>query len=150
MPETDPAAHPVVQAATRLAGAVSAARAEAEAQRRTPAWLAEQVAAAGLYQLYLPRAMGGPEVSPLVGFHAIEAVSRADGTVGWCAMIASIMSSHLARLPTEVGIELAGSPADYRASGSGRPGGPTAGRCWPVEGGGRVSESGSRRAGAGG
>ena len=54
-------------------------------------------------------------------------------------MIASIMASHLAKLPVEVGQELAGTPADYRASGSGRPGGPTAGRAWAVPGGWRVS-----------
>lgn len=130
---------PAVAAALALTGTVRAARRETEAARRTPAWLAEQVAAAGLYQLYLPRAMGGPEVTPLTGFHAIEALSRADGAVGWSAMIASIMASHLGKLPTEVGIELAGTPADYRASGSGRPGGPTAGRCWAVDGGWRVS-----------
>ena len=137
MPETEAPA--VLAAATALAATVRGARAEAEAGRRTPAWLAEQVAAAGLYQLYLPRALGGPELSPLDAFQAIETISRADGTVGWCAMIASIMSWHLCRLPTEVGRELAGTPADYRGSGSGRPGGPTAGRAWAVEGGWRVS-----------
>jgi len=131
--------HPIVRAAEALRETIVAARAETEAGRRTPAWLAAQVGAAGLYQLYLPRRIGGPQVTPLEGFHAIEAISRADGTVGWCAMIASIMSSQLARLPTDVGIELAGMPADYRACGSGRPGGPTAGRCRAVEGGWRVS-----------
>ena len=132
-------AHPVVTATQSLAETVRAARGETEAGRRTPAWLAEQVAAAGLYQLYLPRTVGGPQVSPIEGFHAIEAISRADGTVGWCAMIASIMASQLARVPPAVGRELAGTPADFRASGSGRPGGPAAGRCWPVAGGWRVS-----------
>jgi indole-3-acetate monooxygenase len=131
--------HPVVAAAEALAQAARAGRGEAEAARRTPAALAEQVAAAGLYQLYLPRMVGGPQVSPIEGFLAIEAISRGDGTVGWCAMIASIMASQLARLPPEVGRELAGTPADYRACGSGRPGGPTEGRAWPVEGGWRVS-----------
>ncbi len=140
MPEHPESSVPaVVAAAMQLAEAVRGARREAEAGRRTPAWLAEQVAAAGLYQLYLPSAVGGPQVSPLVGFRAIEELSRADGSVGWCAMIASIMASHVAKLPTEVGRELAGTPADYRASGSGRPGGPTAGRAWPVAGGWRVS-----------
>jgi alkylation response protein AidB-like acyl-CoA dehydrogenase len=140
MPDTGAPAQPaVVAAAVRLAEAVRGARKEAEQARRTPAWLADEVARAGLYQLYLPGSLGGPEVPPLVGFRAIEELSRADGSVGWCAMIASIMASHLAKLPTEVGRELAGTPADYRAAGSGRPGGPTAGRAWPVAGGWRVS-----------
>ena len=140
MPETRAAPVPdVVAAAMRLADTVRGARREAEQARRTPAWLADAIGRAGLYQLYLPRALGGPETPPLVGFRAIEELSRADGAVGWCAMIASIMASHLAKLPIEVGLELAGIPADYRASGSGRPGGPTAGRAWPVAGGWRVS-----------
>jgi alkylation response protein AidB-like acyl-CoA dehydrogenase len=140
MPETEASTLPaVVAAAMRLAEAVRRTRREAEQARRTPAWLADEIGRAGLYQLYLPRALGGPETPPLVGFRAIEELSRADGSVGWCAMIASIMASHLAKLPTEVGRELAGTPADYLASGSGRPGGPTAGRAWPVPGGWRVS-----------
>lgn len=140
MPDTDaPAGPDVVAAALGLAGAVRGARRETERARRTPAWLAEEIAKAGLSQLYLPRAVGGPEAPPLVGFRAIEELSKADGSVGWCAMIASIMASHLAKLPTEAGRELAGTPADYRASGSGRPGGPSAGRAWPVAGGWRIS-----------
>ncbi len=139
MPATEAATPPVVAAAIRLASVARAARGEAEAGGRTPAWLAEQVAAAGLYQLYLPAALGGPQVSPLVGFRAIEELSRGDGSVGWCAMIASIMASHAGKLPTAAGQELAGTPADFRAAGSGRPGGPTAGRAWAVPGGWRVS-----------
>ena len=81
MPES-PNPHPVVAAALQLAPVVRQAQREAEAAGRTPAWLAEQVAAAGLYQLYLPRTMGGPQLSPLEGFAAIEALSRADGAVG--------------------------------------------------------------------
>ena len=43
--------------------------------------------------MYFPRSMGGPELAPLVVFRAVEAISRADGSIGWCTMIASAVSS---------------------------------------------------------
>ena len=84
--------------------------------------------------MYLPRSMGGAETPPLVAFRVVEELSKADGSVGWCAMIATALSLNVARLPPEVGRELAGTPADYRGAGSARPGG----RVWQVQGGFRV------------
>jgi alkylation response protein AidB-like acyl-CoA dehydrogenase len=91
--------------------------------RRTPPALAAAITAAGIYQMYLPRSMGGPETPPLTAFRVVEELSRNDGSVGWCAMIATALSLNTGRLPAEVGRELAGSPADYRGSGSARVGG---------------------------
>ena len=121
--------------AMNLADAVRAAAAEAEATRRTPPALAERIARAGIYQMYLPRVMGGPETPPLTAFRVVEELSRADGSVGWCAMIATAMSLNASRLPAEVGREMAGTPADYRAAGSARSGG----QVRAVPGGFRVS-----------
>jgi alkylation response protein AidB-like acyl-CoA dehydrogenase len=78
--------------------------------------------------------MGGPETPPLTAFRVVEELSKADGSVGWCAMIATALSLSVGRLPVEVGRELAGTPADYRGAGSARPGG----RAWEVPGGYRV------------
>lgn len=124
----------IVAAARALVDDVRAQRDDAERLRHTPEALAAAITQAGVYQMYLPRSMGGPEATPLEAFDAIEALSIADGSVGWCGMIAIAMSFNAARLPAEVGRELAGSPADYRAAGSARPGG----RAWAVEGGYRV------------
>jgi alkylation response protein AidB-like acyl-CoA dehydrogenase len=124
----------LVIAAIRLAPAIRAARDAAEAQRRTPPALAAELTRAGLYQMYLPRSMGGPEAPPLVVYRAVEELSRADGSVGWCAMIAAAMSLNAGRLPAAVGRELAGTPADYRTAGSARVGG----TAHPVPGGYRV------------
>ena len=46
---------------------------------------------AGIYQMYLPRSMGGPETPPLTAFRVVEELSKADGSVGWCAMIATAL-----------------------------------------------------------
>jgi alkylation response protein AidB-like acyl-CoA dehydrogenase len=124
----------IVAAAVRLAPAVRAARDQAEQMRQTPPDLAAEITRAGIYQMYLPRSMGGPETPPLIAFRVVEELSKADGSVGWCAMIATALSLNVGRLPAVVGRELAGTPADYRGAGSARPGG----RAWEVPGGYRV------------
>ena len=124
----------IVAAAMRLASAVRVARNDAEQMRQTPPALAAEITKAGIYQMYLPRSMGGPETPPLTAFRVVEELSKADGSVGWCAMIATAISMSVGRLPVEVGRELAGTPADYRGAGSARPGG----RAWEVADGYRV------------
>jgi indole-3-acetate monooxygenase len=129
--EAEPA---IVMAARALAPTVRAARDECEALRRVPTHVAEALAGAGLLQMYLPRAMGGPELPPLLVFRAIEEISRADGSIGWCAMIANAVCNSTGWLDAEVGREMAGSPADMRLAGSIRP----EGRARPVDGGYRI------------
>jgi alkylation response protein AidB-like acyl-CoA dehydrogenase len=124
----------IVTAAIRLAPAVRAASDEAERTRQTPPALAEAITKAGIYQMYLPRSMGGPETPPLTAFRVVEELSKADGSVGWCAMIATAISLNAGRLPVDVGRELAGTPADYRGAGSARVGG----KAWETAGGYRV------------
>jgi alkylation response protein AidB-like acyl-CoA dehydrogenase len=119
----------------RLAPLARAFSAEAEQMRQTPPALAAEITAAGIYQMYLPRSVGGPETPPLTAFRVVEELARADGSVGWCAMIATSLSLNVGRLPVEVGRELAGDPADYRAAGSARAGG----RARAVAGGYRVT-----------
>jgi alkylation response protein AidB-like acyl-CoA dehydrogenase len=132
--DQDPPVPDIAAAAIRLVPAVRAARGEAEQMRQTPPALAAEITKAGIYQMYLPSSMGGPETPPLIAFQVVEELSKADGSVGWCAMIATALSLNVARLPAEVGRELAGTPADYRGAGSARPGG----RAWDVPGGYRV------------
>ena len=133
---TPPAPPPidVVAAARTLAPLILAHREEAEAIRHMPRAVADALAAAGLLQMYLPRSMGGPELSPMTVFHAIEELSRLDGSAGWCGMIACNISAFTGWLPTEVGRSFAGSPADFRGAGSVRP----QGQAYPVDGGYRV------------
>lgn len=128
----DAAETAILAAARRLADRVREDPGAAERLRHTPEDLAEEIGRAGIWQMFLPRGMGGPEIPPLTAFEVVEELSRADGSVGWCAMIATAMSLNVARLPAEVGREMAGTPADYRAAGSARSGG----RAWPVPGGG--------------
>jgi indole-3-acetate monooxygenase len=121
--------------AAGLAPLIAATRAEAEQDRRTPHRVVEALAAGGLLQMFLPRTLGGPELSPLAAFRAIEELSRADGSVGWCAMIATVLSQFAGWLDPDVGRVIAGTPADFRAAGSLRP----QGEAREVAGGYRVS-----------
>src|SRR5437868_8732073 len=124
----------LVTAAQRLSSLVVASREEGERIRRVPPLVAEALAAAGLLQMFLPRSMGGPELDPLTVFRAIEEISKADGSIGWCAMIATDVSYFLGWVPAEIGRQYCGQPADFRGAGSLRP----LGRAYPVDGGYRI------------
>ena len=72
----------VCVAATALGPRMRAAREEGETTRRVPPALAAALAAAGLFQWSLPRALGGAELPPLTVFRGSEEVWKADGSVG--------------------------------------------------------------------
>ncbi len=122
---------------------VIAARDECERLRHVPPALADALAKAGLLQMFLPRSMGGPELAPLDAFDAIEEISKADGSIGWCTMIASVLGAFTGWLPADVGRAMGGvtagpsaggARADLRLGGSIRP----QGRARLVDGGYRV------------
>jgi alkylation response protein AidB-like acyl-CoA dehydrogenase len=123
-----------VTAAKNLVPLILAAREEGERIRHVPPEIANALAKAGLLQMYLPRSMGGSELAPLTVFRAIEELSRADGSIGCCAMIASTISFFMAWLSADVGRGFCGEPADLRGAGSIRP----LGRAQEVAGGYRV------------
>ena len=124
----------VVAAAKSLVPLILASRDEGEQIRRVPPLVAKALAAAGLLQMFLPRSMGGPELDPLTVFHAIEEISKADGSIGWCAMIATDASLFMGWMSPEIGRQFCGQPADFRGAGSIRP----LGRAYPVDGGYRI------------
>jgi indole-3-acetate monooxygenase len=111
----------VVATAASLAPLITAASEEGEAMRCTPPRVVEALAAAGLLQMFLPRAIGGRELTPLDAFRAIEEISKADGSVGWCTMIATVLSLFTGRLDADIARTMVGTPADLRAAGSLRP-----------------------------
>ena len=125
----------VVAAAQALVPHIQAARHEIETERGLPASLVQEMARAGLFQLHLPRSMGGLECDLLASVRVMETLAAAEGSVGWCASISSAISYLVARLPPQVGITLFGQPPDARLAGSLRP----EGRSRLVEGGYRVS-----------
>ena len=89
---------------------------------------------AGLFQLSLPRSMGGLETDPITSFRAVEELSKIDGSVGWCAMLSSGSAVLTGWLRADVGRSLFGQPPDFRLAGSIRP----EGQAHKVDGGYRV------------
>lgn len=63
------------------------AREVIERERRLPQTLVDQLAATGIFRLGLPKELGGAEADPLDLMRAIELVSSADGSTGWCVMV---------------------------------------------------------------
>ena len=113
--------HDPVAAAKALAPQIRAARDEMQSRCRVPKSLAQGMAQAGLFQLYVPRVIGGPETDPITAFRAVEELSKVDGSVGWCSFVASAVSIYAGWFPAELGRELFGQPLDVRGAGSFRP-----------------------------
>ena len=125
----------VVAAAAALAPLIQEAREELDESRQLPSHLAQALTQAGLFQLYLPKALDGRETDPLTSYLAVEELSKIDGSVGWCAYILSSSSHFMGWLHPKAALDIVGQPPDIRASGSLRP----AGEAVVVDGGYRVT-----------
>jgi alkylation response protein AidB-like acyl-CoA dehydrogenase len=79
----------ILNAATALAPAIRERGDQIERERRLPLDLVDALKKAGVFRIAMPRAWGGPELDPITQLRVIEALSVADASVGWCAMIGS-------------------------------------------------------------
>ncbi|MEM7412421.1 MAG: acyl-CoA dehydrogenase family protein [Myxococcota bacterium] len=55
--------------------------------RRLPADIVEEVRAAGVMRMNMPKIWGGPEMNPMEQVEVIEALARADASIAWCSFI---------------------------------------------------------------
>jgi indole-3-acetate monooxygenase len=76
-----------LDAARELSPKIRAAANEIEQGRRLPPHLVQEMQRAGVFRMAMPRAWGGPELDFLSQMRVIEALSMADASAGWCAMI---------------------------------------------------------------
>jgi alkylation response protein AidB-like acyl-CoA dehydrogenase len=74
----------VIMRAEAVRPAVAAAANEIEAGRRLPPALLDELHAAGLFRLLLPRSSNGIETDPVTFFHAIETIAQDDASTAWC------------------------------------------------------------------
>jgi alkylation response protein AidB-like acyl-CoA dehydrogenase len=77
----------LLAAARGLAPLVETLRDRFDHDRMLPAALVDAMHAAGLFRMWVPRALGGAELDPLSFLTVIEELSRIDGSLGWCAVI---------------------------------------------------------------
>ena len=111
----------MVAAAKALRPLIIESRDEIEETRQLPAAIVAAMDEAGLFRMYMPNSLGGPEVDPLTAFRVVEQLSIADGSVGWCCLIAGSISLYTGWLEPTTARELVGSPPTLRGAGSFRP-----------------------------
>jgi alkylation response protein AidB-like acyl-CoA dehydrogenase len=100
----------VLAAIDRLVPEVSARAPETEAARRVPPDLVAVLAGSGCFGMLQPRSHGGVAGTLADQLHAIEALARADGSVGWTVMIGSSAWVDLVHLPRGTFDELFAEP----------------------------------------
>ncbi len=102
----------MIDAARDLGPAIAAAASQIELDRRLPEPLVTQLRDARVFEMYVPREVGGPEVHPIAAFHIGEALARHDGSAGWCAQVSAAVTTFAAW------IDPAGLAAMVERSGS--------------------------------
>lgn len=114
--------HPMIGAARAIGPAIRAAAPGIDAERRLPDDLVDALTGAGVFQMYLPRSVGGPEVHPLTGMAVCEELARHDGSVAWCAQVAAATTTFLAWLDPAATEEMVATTAGpLHVAGSARP-----------------------------
>jgi alkylation response protein AidB-like acyl-CoA dehydrogenase len=117
-----------------LAPLIARHRAAFDQERRLPDVVFNAVADAGLFRLWLPKALGGPELSPRDFMIVVEAASALDGSVGWLVGNGGGMSRIGGYLPASIVGEWFADPHAFVAAATG-----AVGAAERVEGGYRVS-----------
>ena len=113
---------------------ISAHRATFDRDRRLPDVVIDALADAGLFRLWLPRTLGGPELSPIEFMRVVEAASALDGSVGWLIGNGGGMSRVGGYLPISLGREMFANQRTFVVSATG-----AIGTAMPVDGGYRIT-----------
>jgi alkylation response protein AidB-like acyl-CoA dehydrogenase len=135
-PSASAAGSPLLEAAAELRWVARSLQDEIERERRLPPPLVEQLRAAGMYSMVIPRALGGQQVDLLTFLRVAELMAEGDGSVGWNLANNSVGQLIALSLPDAGVEEIFGGGADTIVAGTAVPGGGTA---VPVDGGYLVS-----------
>lgn len=123
-----------IDAIEQLAPLVEEHRASFDRDRRIPDVVYRPLAQAGLFRLWLPAALGGPELSPTDFMRVVEAASAMDGSIGWIVANGGGMSRIGGYLPQAVATEWFADPRAFIVAATG-----AVGLAQPVAGGYRVA-----------
>ena len=123
-----------LEAIERLAPLIAEHRAAFDSERRLPDAVFNALADAGLFRLWLPEALGGPELSPADFMTVVEAASALDGSVGWLVGNGGGMSRIGGYLPEPVARKFFSDPRAFVTSATG-----AVGTAQKAEGGYRVT-----------
>ena len=123
-----------LESVRKLAPLIAEHRTAFDRERRLPDDVFAALADAGLFRLWLPSALGGPELSPLEFMRVVEAAAALDGSVGWLVGNGGGMSRVGGYLPATVAREWFSNRRTFIASATGAVGSARA-----ADGGYRVS-----------
>ena len=79
----------VLKSIEDLLPTIRSRREDIEKARRLPRDLVDELIKTGVFTLNVPKDLGGQQAGPLDAMRAVELVSSADGSTGWCTMIAA-------------------------------------------------------------
>ncbi|TNB48521.1 flavin-dependent monooxygenase [Martelella lutilitoris] len=92
-------------------------RAEFEKLTYVPLDMVEKLQAVGAYRAFVPKSLGGDEVTPAAFLELIETLSTADASTGWVASF-GVSSTYLAALPPETFAAIYGKDPDTVFAGA--------------------------------
>src|SRR4051812_50155492 len=108
-----------LEAIANLTPLIEDHRASFDRERRLPDVLFRALAEAGLFRLWLPSAMGGPELSPAEFMQVVEAASAMDGSIGWIVANGGGMSRVAGYLPETIAADWFADPYAFIVSAPG-------------------------------
>ena len=94
-------------------------RAFFDRDRRLPDIVFRALADAGLFRLWLPAALGGPELAPAAFMKVVEAASALDGSIGWIVGNGAGMSCVAGYLPEAIASDWFANPYAFIVSATG-------------------------------
>ncbi|SMC51605.1 acyl-CoA dehydrogenase family protein [Rhizobium sp. RU36D] len=100
-----------------LLAEIRARRGEFEKLTYVPLDMVEKLQAIGVYRAFVPRSLGGDELSPMQFLALIEQIATADASTGWVASF-GVSSTYLAALPPETFAAIYGANPDTVFAGS--------------------------------
>jgi alkylation response protein AidB-like acyl-CoA dehydrogenase len=106
----------LLDAARALGPEIEARAGEAEAAGTVPTDLVERLRGAGLLRIAQARALGGAELAPTEILAIVEELCRADGSIGWTAMIGNGGAAFASWLDPAVARDLLGTDADFTSA----------------------------------
>ncbi len=99
---TDAETASLLEVARRMAPQIRASADEIEAERELPKPLFAALADAGLFQMVLPRSLGGAELDLPTYIQVIEELGKADASTAWIINQGGVFATYAARMPEVV------------------------------------------------
>src|SRR5215470_5927489 len=91
-----------LDAARKLIPMIESCADEIEAKKELPRPLFEALADAGLFQLALPRGVGGGEINLPTYIEVLEEIGKADASTAWIVNQCAVFATYAARMPRDI------------------------------------------------